>query len=79
MITQCPIKAKKEAQQLEIIQKNRMTWALIDDEHIQVTFYGMSDEACAKVEADMFKAGAYAVRRRYDKKLKQTVTIYKRG
>lgn len=67
------------ADQLKIIEHNKMTWRQVTSELIEVCFNGTLDENCVKVERDLFKAGAYAVKRRYDKKLNKTFTIYKRA
>ncbi len=70
---------KEHLQQVEVIQRNKMTWMLLDPLHIQVTFYGHLDENSAIVERDLAKTGAHAIRRTYDKKNNKTTTIYKRA
>lgn len=66
------------AHQLKIIEHNKMTWRQVTSELIEVCFNGSLDENCARVEQDLFNAGAFAVKRRYDKKLNKTFTTYKR-
>lgn len=67
------------ASQLKIIETHKMTWRQVTSELIEVCFNGTLDENTARVEQDLYAAGAYAVRRRYDKKHNKTYTTYKRA
>lgn len=56
-----------------------MNWQPIDNDHIEVKFVGHFDEFHAQAERELFKSGLFAIKRKYDKKKKETTTIYKRA
>jgi hypothetical protein len=65
--------------QNKILETNKMTWSIIDEDHIKVSFHGAFDERHARIESDLKGAGAHAIRCTYDYKAGKTHVIYKRG
>ena len=61
-----------------ILNKVKMSWKVVDSDHVEVIFYGRFDENYAGAERELNDAGLYAVRRTYNKKDHRTTTIYKR-
>ena len=65
--------------QANIIETHKMTWEALDANHIQVCFNGTLDERCILVEDELAKAGLFAIKRSYNKKLNKTFTTYKKA